>query len=225
MTKLQKEMTEAALECVTSFPVPPSRLTLCVTCRGQLRAYLAGTTDNSRESTPRSAKGRGSRDADIINPALLNEKGRRTRKRESRSYKEEMHESMDDDEFEQQLAEEVEAEEQRAREKQVAKLQVAGQRECAYASNNPLARFVTDLTLPSAVDLRAKHTKFNSMMTNLRQIANHPLLKQDTRMPNDDPELIVKLSGKMMLLDRLLPALLERGHKVRLQLFPFSPVC
>ncbi|BGP31707.1 Putative ATPase [Rhodotorula toruloides] len=174
MTKLQKEMTEAALE-------------------GQLRAYLAGTTDNSRESTPRSAKGRGSRDADIINPALLNEKGRRTRKRESRSYKEEMHESMDDDEFEQQLAEEVEAEEQGAREKQVAKLQVAGQRE---------------------FDLRAKHTKFNSMMTNLRQIANHPLLKQDTRMPNDDPELIVKLSGKMMLLDRLLHALLERGHKV-----------
>ncbi|GEM07566.1 SNF3 family helicase/atpase [Rhodotorula toruloides] len=175
MTKQQKEMTEAALE-------------------GQLRAYLAGTTtDNSRESTPRLSNGRGSRDADIINPALLNEKGRRTRKRESRSYKEEMHESMDDDEFEQQLAVEVEAEEKRAREKEVAKLQGAGKRD---------------------FDLRAKHTKFNSMMTNLRQIANHPLLKQDTRMPKDDPELIVKLSGKMMLLDRLLPALLERGHKI-----------
>lgn len=81
-----------------------------------------------------------------------------------------------------------------------------------------LANPIDAARTPLAVDLRAKHTKFNSMMTNLRQIANHPLLKQDTRMPNDDPELIVKLSGKMMLLDRLLPALLERGHKVRLPL-------
>lgn len=52
-------------------------------------------------------------------------------------------------------------------------------------------------------------------MTNLRQIANHPLQKFDDREPNSDPEAVVNLSGKMMLLDRLLPELFKRKHKVR----------
>lgn len=51
-------------------------------------------------------------------------------------------------------------------------------------------------------------------MTNLRQIANHPLQKYDDRDPNADPEDIVNLSGKMMLLDRVLPELFRRKHKV-----------
>lgn len=52
-------------------------------------------------------------------------------------------------------------------------------------------------------------------MTNLRQIANHPLQKYDDREQNADPETVVNLSGKMMLLDRLLPELFKRKHKVR----------
>jgi ATP-dependent DNA helicase len=53
-------------------------------------------------------------------------------------------------------------------------------------------------------------------MTNLRQIANHPLSKLDDRVNNTEAKVedVVNLSGKMMLLDRLLPELFKRGHKV-----------
>ena len=69
----------------------------------------------------------------------------------------------------------------------------------------------TTLALASLVH---KKTRWNSAMTNLRQIANHPLQKYDDRDPNADPEDIVNLSGKMMLLDRVLPELFRREHKV-----------
>lgn len=58
-------------------------------------------------------------------------------------------------------------------------------------------------------------------MTNLRQIANHPFIKVP---PTGDEvtEDVVNYSGKMMLLDRILPELIARGHKVRLSLAPLS---
>lgn len=66
------------------------------------------------------------------------------------------------------------------------------------------------------VNVNHQQAKFTSVMTNLRQIANHPLSKLDDRGDGAEPnfEDIVNLSGKMMLLDRLLPELFKRGHKV-----------
>ncbi|KAJ4424066.1 putative ATPase [Gnomoniopsis sp. IMI 355080] len=57
--------------------------------------------------------------------------------------------------------------------------------------------------------------KLDNVIMQLRQVCNSPLNFYDP-FPNGEglDETIVTSSGKMLLLDRLLPALFERGHKV-----------
>lgn len=57
--------------------------------------------------------------------------------------------------------------------------------------------------------------KFGNPMMQLRLVCNSPLNFYDP-FPNGEglDETIITSSGKMLLLDRLLPALFERGHKV-----------
>ena len=54
----------------------------------------------------------------------------------------------------------------------------------------------------------------------LRKCVNHPYLIEFPLTPDGEyrvDEDLVRLSGKMMMLDRMLTALLKRGHKVRTQ--------
>ena len=51
----------------------------------------------------------------------------------------------------------------------------------------------------------------------LRKCVNHPYLLEFPLTEEGDfkiDEELMRASGKMLLLDRMLPALLERGHKV-----------
>lgn len=69
---------------------------------------------------------------------------------------------------------------------------------------------------PLPVAAQLKRTKFSSNLTNLRFLALHPLLAFDDRQYRQRPdEDVINLSGKMMLLDRLLKGLFARGSKVR----------
>lgn len=54
-------------------------------------------------------------------------------------------------------------------------------------------------------------------MMQLRKCVNHPYLIEFPLTPDGEyrvDEDLVRLSGKMMMLDRMLTALLKRGHKV-----------
>jgi len=57
----------------------------------------------------------------------------------------------------------------------------------------------------------------NTMMQ-LRKCCNHPYLLEYPYNPDTDEliinEELVKVSGKMLVLDQMLPALKKRGHKV-----------
>ncbi|GAA5890455.1 hypothetical protein JCM5296_005051 [Sporobolomyces johnsonii] len=129
---------------------------------------------------------------ETVDVAALENSGRGKRRHVNRNYAEKR-DADDDDQFEAELIDLTIEEDQRKEKEQITKL-----------------------TAQPPVNLKQKHVKLSSVMTNLRQIANHPLLKLDDREtnPNSDPNDIVHLSGKMMLLDRLLPELFRRGHKV-----------
>ncbi|KWU46234.1 hypothetical protein RHOSPDRAFT_24768 [Rhodotorula sp. JG-1b] len=185
LTARQKEMTEAAVN-------------------GDLRDFLSGQPPSTREppkqeeTTPgkRPRRRRGG-DAAIIDLSLLaDDEDSSTPRRRTRgarkSYVDALPDADDDDEFEEQLKKRQEQEALEQQERSLAKATAKAQ---------------------TATSLVHKKTRWNSAMTNLRQIANHPLQKYDDRDPNADPEDIVNLSGKMMLLDRVLPELFRREHK------------
>lgn len=68
-------------------------------------------------------------------------------------------------------------------------------------------------SLPGGSDWR----KLNSLMAQLRKAANHPYLFEGAEPASLDGranEDIISASGKMMVLDRLLTKLHERGHRV-----------
>ncbi|GAA5964563.1 hypothetical protein JCM3765_005237 [Sporobolomyces pararoseus] len=119
--------------------------------------------------------------------------GRGTRRKASQKSYVEKKDAADDDEFEEDLINQTIAAD---REKEKVELQ--------------------KLASKGNVNVNHQQAKFTSVMTNLRQIANHPLSKLDDRGEGAEPnfEDVVNLSGKMMLLDRLLPELFKRGHKV-----------
>ena len=60
--------------------------------------------------------------------------------------------------------------------------------------------------------------KMTNILMLLRKCCNHPYLLEYPFNPENDELLIdenlVKVSGKMMVLDQMLPALKARGHKV-----------
>ncbi|GAA6021618.1 hypothetical protein JCM11491_001240 [Sporobolomyces phaffii] len=118
--------------------------------------------------------------------------GRGTRRAASKKSYVEKRDAADDDDFENDLIEKAMVED---KEKEMAEL--------AKLSSK-------------AVNVNHQQAKFTSVMTNLRQIANHPLAKLDDRANSSEAKFedVVNLSGKMMLLDRLLPELFKRGHKV-----------
>jgi ATP-dependent DNA helicase len=58
-----------------------------------------------------------------------------------------------------------------------------------------------------------KKTSLNNMLMQLRKVCNHPYLFEEMD-PMSTDESIVTNSGKMALLDRLLPTLFAEGHKV-----------
>ncbi|GAA5968782.1 hypothetical protein JCM11641_000731 [Rhodosporidiobolus odoratus] len=165
--------------------------------KGELRDFLARESASKQTSAAASpAPGRSTRASSAVESIDFTDdepegRMRRTRStRKKRTYAE-AQDAADDDEFEEQMVERAEKAERLKQEEQFEKL-----------------------TSKPVVDLRHKHAKFANVMMNLRQIANHPLLKLDDRGENENPEDIVNLSGKMMLLDRILPALFREGHKV-----------
>ena len=85
-----------------------------------------------------------------------------------------------------------------------------------YVPHNMTRSFVPLLTRSkktSAVDI-----KLTSVFVMLRKCVNHPYLLEFPLDDNGDflvDEQLVVCCGKMMLLDRMLTALLEQGHKVR----------
>ena len=67
------------------------------------------------------------------------------------------------------------------------------------------------------VVLSVKDIKMTSVFTMLRKCCNHPYLLEFPLTLDGDflvDEQIVASCGKVLLLDRMLPALIGRGHKV-----------
>ncbi|EKJ74865.1 hypothetical protein FPSE_04901 [Fusarium pseudograminearum CS3096] len=128
--------------------------------------------------------------------------GLRRRSRKTRTYKDagSDEEKMSDDEFEAKLANEMESDDEDKDDK---------------ASMTPEERERAE-----AFELAKKqisHKKLGNPMAQLRLVCNSPHnfynpWKASTELPVDDS--IVTASGKMLLLDRLLPRLFEGGHKV-----------
>ncbi|GAA5887407.1 hypothetical protein JCM16303_004273 [Sporobolomyces ruberrimus] len=152
--------------------------------KGELREFLTG---------PQAAAEPDKTDNESVDSIDFANTGRGTRRKASRKSYVEQRDAADDDEFEQDLIERTRAEEQEVEKAELAKL-----------------------ALKSNPNVNHQQAKFTSVMTNLRQIANHPLSKLDDRVNNTEAKVedVVNLSGKMMLLDRLLPELFKRGHKV-----------
>ncbi|GAA6022619.1 hypothetical protein JCM10207_003925 [Rhodosporidiobolus poonsookiae] len=169
--------------------------------KGELRQFLADEAEQRRSatSTPQPEKGKRkgrSREVDMLDLTADDSdasegRTRRTRAARARRSYVEAQDAADDDVFEDQVLARARKEERAAEEMRLAKM-----------AAKPVA------------NIRHTQAKFSSAMTNLRQIANHPLLKLDDRSEGSNPEDIVNLSGKMMLLDRLLPELFKRKHKV-----------
>ena len=73
------------------------------------------------------------------------------------------------------------------------------------------------LVIPDRVVLSVKDIKMTSVFTMLRKCCNHPYLLEFPLTPDGDfliDEQIVTSCGKVLLLDRMLPTLIYRGHKV-----------
>jgi ATP-dependent DNA helicase len=144
--------------------------------------------------------------------------GRGTRRKASRKSYVENKDAVDDDEFEADLIDQTIAADQEKEKAELAKLASKPSRMSPVISSNALATDFVSSSSVYLVNVNHQQAKFTSVMTNLRQIANHPLSKLDDRNEGVDPKFedVVNLSGKMMLLDRLLPELFKRGHKVSL---------
>ena len=72
-------------------------------------------------------------------------------------------------------------------------------------------------SFPRLPVLSVKDIKMTSVFTMLRKCCNHPYLLEFPLTPEGDflvNEQIVTSCGKIMLLDRMLSPLIERGHKV-----------
>jgi SNF2 family DNA or RNA helicase len=149
---------------------------------------------------------------------------RRTRSTRAKKTFVEQQDAADDDEFEEQMLERATKAAQADEATRLAK--ATAKSGCASFFFLFLSSLLT-LRLVAA-SIRHTQTKFSSAMMNLRQIANHPLLKFDDRTEGAettfDPEDVVNLSGKMMLLDRLLPELFKQGHKVHFSPLPLSNI-
>ncbi|GAA5940099.1 DEAD/DEAH box helicase [Sporobolomyces koalae] len=157
--------------------------------KGELREFLSGR----QSSIPAEDASEDKTDASVESVDFANS-GRGTRRAAARkSYVMDIRDTADDDDFENSL---IEASRKQEEAKEAAELE--------------------KLALKSSTNVNHQQAKFTSVMTNLRQIANHPLAKLDDRQAGTQPsyEDVVNLSGKMMLLDRLLPELFKRGHKV-----------
>jgi len=79
------------------------------------------------------------------------------------------------------------------------------------ANKKGLAR--VDPLLRKSAAPKGNKTSLNNMLMQLRKVCNHPYLFEEVDPENTD-ESLVTASGKMMLLDRLLPTLFAEGHKV-----------
>lgn len=193
-TQRQKELTDAAVN-------------------GELRSFLAAESTQKRAASEVSA----------VDTLDLTEDGdgadtpkRRTRSTRAKQAYVEKVDAADDDEFEEQMLERATKEQQAEEAARLAKATAKPTSASPFllATSSSFAN-----TLRCTASVRHTQTKFSSAMMNLRQIANHPLLKFDDRTEggeaSSDPEDVVNLSGKMMLLDRLLPELFKQGHKVR----------
>ncbi|GAA6047042.1 hypothetical protein JCM3770_004167 [Rhodotorula araucariae] len=207
LTPLQKDLLAAAqmgpnalrAALAGNGSVPASALASAVPSASASPTPGTPMSDRSSGATPRK-RTRGSRDRDIIDLSLLADEhgpssaGRKRRSRASTRTYSDTADAADDDEFEEQLVERAVAEEQKREAAVMARLQ---------------SRQADGITQ------RLKTTKFASNLINLRFLALHPLLTFDDRLDRQrPPEDVINLSGKMMLLDRLLAGLFERKSKV-----------
>lgn len=68
------------------------------------------------------------------------------------------------------------------------------------------------------IKLSATNIKMTSVFTMLRKCCNHPYLLEFPLTEKGEfqvDEQLVNCCGKVLLLDRMLPALIQQGHKVR----------
>ncbi|BGP39580.1 Putative ATPase [Rhodotorula kratochvilovae] len=211
LTPLQKELLAAAnigpdalRAAIIGTGAAPSKLAALPSTTPSASASPAPNTPASEGSSPGAStprkRTRGGRDRDIIDLSLLSDThgpssaGRKRRSRAStRSYSEAA-DAADDDDFEQQLVEKAAAEERRKEAAVMAKLK--------NGHSDGIAQ-------------RLKGHKYSSNLINHRFLALHPLLTFDDRKDRQrPPEDVIVLSGKMMLLDRLLAGLFARKSKV-----------
>ncbi|GJN88945.1 hypothetical protein Rhopal_001916-T1 [Rhodotorula paludigena] len=213
ITVQQKLLLDAAKESTDALRVAMAELHLrSATPSTAPTSPAALSPAPSETGSSRGSRQKGKRGREIIDLSLLEDgedeaassaagenSPRRTRPRHAKasaaasvqSYSDQV-DAADDDEFEEELVRKAEQEE-RAREKALLEKLAADQKR-----GGPL---------------KQKNARLSSQMTNLRQIANHPFIKVP---PTGDEvtEDVVNYSGKMMLLDRILPELIARGHKV-----------
>lgn len=61
---------------------------------------------------------------------------------------------------------------------------------------------------------KGKKTSLKNRLMQMRKICNHPFLFEEVDTVDETTETIIEMSGKMKLIDRLLPKLQAGGHKV-----------
>lgn len=154
-------------------------------------AYKRKEPPTSEHSSPKSAKSNGTSTPTRSTRGAVKKNAHRYKLDESED------DNLSDDEFETKIADHYTRETP----------------ETASTPQTP-AEIERTATLELAKKQIAKK-KLDNVIMQLRQVCNSPLNFYDP-FPNGEglDESIITSSGKMLLLDRLLPALFKRGHKV-----------
>lgn len=179
--------------------------------RGRPRKSEAVSAETTDAETPVKGKGKRTSPPTLESPASKSAKSSRqstpaTSRRSARKtrivreYSPDEDDLLDDDEFEAKLAKEA-------------------VKDAAYAAQDTGVEMSPDeLERTKTLELAKKEIrgkKLGNPMLQLRKICNSPhLFYSPWASSSDVDESLVTSSGKMLLLDRLLPALFARGHKV-----------
>ncbi|RDA93988.1 hypothetical protein CP533_5009, partial [Ophiocordyceps camponoti-saundersi (nom. inval.)] len=160
---------------------------------------MAGKKDNKRKGPPTavSSAAKAAKSSRASTPASTRSRGRKAKSYAETNPDEE--DALSDDAFEEKLAREMSRDEEKEEVK----------------SESP-----EEALLKQGVELAKKqiaHKKLGNTLAQLRLVCNSPHNFYNPWAAKDDipvDESIVTASGKMLLLDRLLPRLFRDGHKV-----------
>lgn len=164
----------------------------------QLSSPAPKSAKSSRQSTPASIRGRKSKPRQIYKEADSSDE-----------------DALSDDEFEQKLLEEMTELHSVQPDTHKSDEEIHREKTLDLAS-----KFLLTMSLSlnlSATEKEISVKKLGNPLMQLRLVCNSPHnfynpWSMDSELPVD--ETLVTFSGKMLLLDRLLPALFKRGHKV-----------